>query len=358
MSWPALEISLSLCQGLFNYFVEEKDLRVSTLFATVGTVGLLAGSLVVGQVHADDTTVTVSDAATAIASVSAVIGASAPETKTADGFVANINGSTVELPKDPSDGISMIDPQGVTVTMGLPLANSADDGVKARMGTVVYADAAPDTAVAAQATSDGGVRALVVIDGPAAPAEYRFPLTLPDGSTLTTTPEGGVLALSPAGIPELSVGAPWAKDANGHDVNTYYRIEATTIVQVVDHQGASYPVVADPFVTDCSWTYATCSIYVNRGTVHNMAAILARYPNSANTYLAGATAAAACLAVSGPAAVLCGLAAGFYMGFLEDQINYADRVNKCIRFRFLNPMWTWTISVPLIYVDGSSWCHN
>jgi len=145
-------------------------MRRSNVFAAVGTIGLLAGCLAVGQVHADDTTVTDSDATTAIASVGAVVGASAHETTTADGFVATVNGSTIEVPKDPTDGLSVTGPHGETVTMGLPLADSADDGVKTNRGTVVYADAAPDTAVAAQATPDGGMRALVVIDGTEAPA--------------------------------------------------------------------------------------------------------------------------------------------------------------------------------------------
>ena len=238
--------SLSLCQDLFNYFVEEEDMRVSTLFATVGTVGLLAGSLVVGQVHADDNTVTVSDAATAIASVSAVIGASAPETKTADGFVANINGSTAELPKDPSDGLTLTTPTGAVIGVDLPFADTANDGVKTKTGAVVYADAAPDVAVAAQATAGGGMRALVVIDGPQAPTEYRYPMTLPDTATLLPTTDGGAAVISADGQLVTYVAPAWALDTNGQPVPTRYRIEGTTLIQEIDHQGATYPVTADP----------------------------------------------------------------------------------------------------------------
>lgn len=41
--------------------------------------------------------------------------------------------------------------------------------------------------------------------------------------------------------------AAWAKDANGRPVPTRYRIEGSTLVQVVDFTpGTAFPVVADP----------------------------------------------------------------------------------------------------------------
>lgn len=43
-----------------------------------------------------------------------------------------------------------------------------------------------------------------------------------------------------------AVAPAWALDANGESVPTQYRIEGTTLVQVIDHHGATYPVVGDP----------------------------------------------------------------------------------------------------------------
>ncbi|WP_282847829.1 DUF4258 domain-containing protein [Microbacterium oxydans] len=40
---------------------------------------------------------------------------------------------------------------------------------------------------------------------------------------------------------------PWAKDASGASVPTFYGITGSTLTQVVQHQGAAYPVVADPW---------------------------------------------------------------------------------------------------------------
>ena len=42
--------------------------------------------------------------------------------------------------------------------------------------------------------------------------------------------------------------APWAKDANGNDLPTSYRVEGTSVVQVVDFDATTaFPVVADPW---------------------------------------------------------------------------------------------------------------
>ncbi|MEI6403439.1 MAG: hypothetical protein WCP59_14770 [Actinomycetota bacterium] len=200
----------------------------------------------VGQVHADDTTVTVSDATAAIAPVGAVVGASAHETTTADSFVSTVNGSTTEIPKDPSDGLTMTTPTGAEISVDLPFADTANDGAKTKTGAVVYADAAPDVAVAAQPTADGGMRALVVIDGPQAPTEYRYPMTLPADASLLPTADGGAAAIGTDGQLITYIAPPWALDANKQPVPTQYRIEGTTLVQVIDHQGATYPSPQTP----------------------------------------------------------------------------------------------------------------
>ena len=170
-----------------------------------------------------------------------------PQTKTPDGFVATVNGSTAEIQKDPSDGLTLTTSSGAEIGIDLPFADTSNDGVKTKSGVVVYADAAPDVAVAAQPTPDGGMRALVVIDGPQAPTEYRFPMTLPDGAALFPRTDGGAVVIGADGQLVSYVAPAWAFDANGQPVPTRYLIEGTTLVQVIDHQGAAYPVTADPW---------------------------------------------------------------------------------------------------------------
>ncbi len=46
----------------------------------------------------------------------------------------------------------------------------------------------------------------------------------------------------------VTIAAPWAKDANGNDVETFYTVNGDDLTQVVNHVNASvtYPIVADP----------------------------------------------------------------------------------------------------------------
>jgi hypothetical protein len=39
---------------------------------------------------------------------------------------------------------------------------------------------------------------------------------------------------------------PWACDSMFKSINADYRLEGTTIVMRIAHEGATYPVVADP----------------------------------------------------------------------------------------------------------------
>lgn len=63
------------------------------------------------------------------------------------------------------------------------------------------------------------------------------------------TDDGGVLASDAHGGFVAGVRPPWAKDSQGNDVATAYRIEGNTIVQTVAESDARvYPVVADPWL--------------------------------------------------------------------------------------------------------------
>jgi hypothetical protein len=225
-------------------------MRAGRVFGSMVVAVMVVSSVVVVQAAAapvgTDDVVTVGEAAAALADVASMTGPSAVTVASSEGFTAVSAGSVVELPKDPTDGLSLTSADGASIEIGLPGATNADDGVRQASGEVVYADALPDVAVAAQATPDGGMRALVVIDGPQAPTEYRFPMTVPVGARLEPMSGGGVSVERADGSPLGVFSAPWAYDAAGKPVPTSYRIEGTTLIQTVDHRGAAYPVVADP----------------------------------------------------------------------------------------------------------------
>lgn len=97
------------------------------------------------------------------------------------------------------------------------------------------------------AHADGGLQVLTVIETSDAPFSYEYALTLPEGAALILNDDGSVSVESGDGNLLAYVPAPWARDAAGASVPTYYRVQGSSLVQVVQHQGAAYPVVADPF---------------------------------------------------------------------------------------------------------------
>lgn len=61
----------------------------------------------------------------------------------------------------------------------------------------------------------------------------------------------------------------WATDANGQPVATHSSVDGSTLIQVVDHQGAAYPVVADP--NTCG-TF-TCTYHFSKTQTKDMSTI-------------------------------------------------------------------------------------
>jgi hypothetical protein len=124
-------------------------------------------------------------------------------------------------------------------------------------GTVVYTDAAPGAAAAAQLTDDGGVRVLMTIDNATAAHEYRFPLDLPEGANASVLETGVVALTGPNGEDLGSIAPAWAKDANGAPIPSSFSLEGTTLVQHVDFDAATaFPVVIDPWWNPFSWNWS------------------------------------------------------------------------------------------------------
>ncbi|WP_199422859.1 hypothetical protein [Actinotalea solisilvae] len=160
------------------------------------------------------------------------------------------------------------------VVLSLPdeaqVADSA--AVVTESGTVVYAgEASVDVAV--QATQSG-VRVQTVIADSTAPTQYTYAF---EGSTPVLNADGSVdLVVAVDDNLTATVGhldVPWAFDAAGAPVATFYRVEGSSVVQVVDLSSVgSYPVVADPNISSsCVW-YGMCFIKFNRSYTNNIAA--------------------------------------------------------------------------------------
>lgn len=91
-----------------------------------------------------------------------------------------------------------------------------------------------------------GVRSLIEIQDASAPREYEYPVELEPGTTLSVQADGTVVGVR-EGETVLVVPAPWALDADGAKVDTWYEVRGDALVQHVDFTAANaFPVIADP----------------------------------------------------------------------------------------------------------------
>lgn len=92
----------------------------------------------------------------------------------------------------------------------------------------------------------GNFFALLKIDNADAATEYRFENAVPIDHTAILQPNGSVQFINSAGENSGGIAAPWAFDAKGSPVSTRYELDGSTLIQIVEHHGATYPVIADP----------------------------------------------------------------------------------------------------------------
>lgn len=112
----------------------------------------------------------------------------------------------------------------------------------------VFVDVADGIDFAA-AAGDGGVQGLLLIKHADAPDTFRFENAIPDGYEGVLQSDGSVAILGPDGAAVSLVAMPWAFDATGVAVPTWFELEGSTLVQTVDHTGGdyAYPIIADPW---------------------------------------------------------------------------------------------------------------
>lgn len=122
-------------------------------------------------------------------------------------------------------------------------------------GTITYTnETSEDANIALQPTKDG-IRSLITINNSSASKEYTFVFNIPKSSKLITAKEylgsefdtKEVYVLNKDNIITSIIDPAWAKDANGSNVPTYYRVEGNKLIQVVEFtKNNAFPIVADP----------------------------------------------------------------------------------------------------------------
>lgn len=180
------------------------------------------------------------------------------------GLTARNGDVSITIPADSANDVKLARTGNNSKTqfgVGLLDAGTASKAVVARDGTVTYPDVRPATDLAVQPFAHS-VRIQTVLAGEHAPSRFSYPIDVPSGGRLARGKNHTILIEDANGVPRGTFAAPWAKDRNGKSVPTSYQIQGTTIVQTVAHQGAAYPVVADPWlgfdlIDHATWVWLT-----------------------------------------------------------------------------------------------------
>ncbi|HYH75320.1 MAG TPA: hypothetical protein VD735_05165 [Candidatus Saccharimonadales bacterium] len=198
-----------------------------------------------------DRSVTNSEVGQALRNTSGVLQSSTGTKVSTDSdsaIVAATAGATIDVPKDADKGVTIKNKDGSSLAVSLPGAAEAADAQKVTNGVVSYPSDA-GVANAVQATDDGGVRMLTVIDSPSAPTRYDYHVSVPAGGAVRLARQGGAEVVNARNEVIAVVASPWAKDARGNHIKTWFATNGTTLTQYVKHNvaGVVYPVTADPF---------------------------------------------------------------------------------------------------------------
>lgn len=291
---------------------------------------MLAGGVGVAYADSGPAAPTAGDVTSAIDQAAPAVAAettdAAIHTDADSAAVTTTAGTTVDIPKDPADPVVLDTPSGPPLSITIDGADTARDAKRTSDGTVVYQGTDEQASTAVQPTDNGGVRFVTVIDGPNAPTDYRFDITLPDGAALeeaatpTGEPDGSLEIVGGDGSTLSRIPAPWAKDASGHDIPVAYTVEHSTIVMHVNHADAAYPVVADPMFT---WGWVTGTIYFTRAETRS-----ARNQTELQAMVGGL-----CWAASG--GLLAPFCGGFsvYSGWISVKAGHYYDEGKCLKIK-------------------------
>lgn len=147
-----------------------------------------------------------------------------------------------------TDGQDAVPVDGATtdLSVGLPTDGTGEVARVTDEGTALVTN--DDGAAAAVQTSETSVRVIAVAADEEQAAALRFPLAV-SGAEVHATADGRFEPVSPDGLVQATVSAPWARDAAGTALPTSYDYDGATPTQTVDTSGAVFPVVADPAIS-------------------------------------------------------------------------------------------------------------
>lgn len=165
-------------------------------------------------------------------------------------IVAEEGGGRVEIPLDGSRPITMNDTDGNEVRLELP-KNLGLKRNKTKQSAVGLAG--KNTKVVVEALAEGGFRVLTVMENSEAPNEYTYKIDTDKGVKLVDN-EGAVEIQDKEGNHKATVLPPFAIDAEGKAVPTWFSVSGNKLTQHVDtSQVEAWPVLLDPWVSSYWW---------------------------------------------------------------------------------------------------------
>ena len=178
----------------------------------------------------------------------AALAAAPVKTRVLDDVAAK-SSDVADVPTDPEEGIGLESGLGTKLEISLPFGEEASDGVSVEGGGIAYDNRNGSLTVPVTKT-DGSVQITTVIEHSNAPIAYSYDLTGASELTLTLFDDGSVVLHDADGGYAGGVAPPWAYDAVGDPVKTWYEVSGLTLTQIVAHDSDSpaYPIVADPWL--------------------------------------------------------------------------------------------------------------
>ena len=171
--------------------------------------------------------------------------------------IVKTKNSIIDIPKNPDEAVSL--KTGDTeINITLPELSKPQEGEIIAKGVVAYTSES-DFSNTVQANNDGSVRMTTIIDNPNAPTEYEYKVELEEGGKIELQSDGSAIVYNNKQEPISIIAKPWAKDAEGKEVKTWFSTDGLTLIQHVEHNvpGIVYPVVADP------WWLWPCRQYIS-----------------------------------------------------------------------------------------------
>jgi hypothetical protein len=187
----------------------------------------------------------------------------------ANEIIAQKDDITVKFPTKENKNINIECDGENVVSMEIPKDNESP--YIARNGSIAYNGYNGSSKLITQTTSgytttglhEIGVRTLILINNSDAPHEYEFKFTLADDERFECKQQNHdgkiynaeIYIINSDGFITGSIKEPWAKDADGNSIETFFTIKGDTITQhVAFSTDTAFPVVADPWYGQSSKT--------------------------------------------------------------------------------------------------------